>query len=185
MQAQVNYHDIWLRWVAISTLSKSETKDLLRHLHREIKAGCELIGKTATEQILSPESENGVWKDSLPNIFSTTVSAVYGGYFLYLLVYAINPETDHLPERSITEQVGATWVAALDTDRLEKRIQSIDPIVKLMLSAIAEVRLEQLIALIPEIIHRPYKDMTLIQQHISWCVQQGYVLGELEHDLSG
>lgn len=185
MQAQVNYHDVWIRWVAISTLSKGESKNLLRHLHREIKAGCELIGKTATEQIVSDESESGLWNTKISTVFSTVVSAVYGGYFLYLLVHAINPETDQLPKRISTEQVGAKWVAALDSNNLEKRILAIDPVIKLMLSAIADVRLEQLVGLIPESIHRSYKDMLTVEQHISWCVGQGYVLGELEQNLAG
>ncbi|MEK7532859.1 MAG: hypothetical protein AAB542_00310 [Patescibacteria group bacterium] len=177
-----NYQELWLRWGGLAILDNEQSNDLLNHLHAEVKAGCELIGKTATEQVTSGSSS--IFEKILPHIYSTTVSSVYGGYFLFLLVHKINPETDNLKDRNSTTQLGELWVQAFDKKELDKKIKSIDPVIQLMLDKIAEMRLEQLIALTPEIIKWKYQSVVTIQQHISWCVYQGYLLGEFEQNLA-
>lgn len=73
---------------------------------------------------------------------------------------------------------------SLDKRELDEKIKRIDPMFQLMLDKIAEIRIEQLIALSPELIKWPYQSIVAIQQHISWCVYQGYLLGEFEQNLS-
>lgn len=89
-----------------------------------------------------------------------------------------------MKDRNSTTQLGELWVQAFDKKELDKKIKSIDPVIQLMLDKIAEMRLEQLIALTPEIIKWKYQSVVTIQQHISWCVYQGYLLGEFEQNLA-
>lgn len=178
----VNYRDIWERYSGVSLLSDEDAKEYLSRLHEELKAGLEMMGSIAGAEVevllkdVSLEKKEEFLK-AAATVFTFTALA---GYTLYLVQHGINPLGVDLKDRQETKDLGARWMEGYKKDQHQPLIASIDPVVKLMLDAIVDIRTNQLLALRPDMIELAYKTAARIVQYIGWSVHEGYILGLLE-----
>ncbi len=172
--------------MAFASLPKEEMATLVNSMHKEVRAGCELIGTAASEEMEkilegSRFSEKRAYLDSARLV---TVGGAYSGYFISLLVQNINPTTSNLKARKTTEQLGSTWVEGYEKDEYKHIIEKLDSLTISILRHAADIKIDQLLALCPSVVNLPYRVTERLNEYVKWCTYQGYVLGHIEHSLS-
>jgi len=178
----MDYLQLWDRYVSLSTFPEHDRKRLVDRLHQEIVHGTETVAVLAVSEMRNELGKASFEKrDEYLEIAAPilTLSAL-DGYLLFLQVQGVNPETTDLKNRSTTSGIIDRWSAAYQKDKNALLTEAIDPIIGLLLQKIQEVRINQLLALYPEIIKLPYEITERLHQYVGWTVQQGYVLGMLE-----
>lgn len=179
--------DIWDRWLAFASLPKDDVATLVNSLHQEVRAGCDVIGKVACEEMEKILKKGTSFAEKDPYLRYTsliTVGAGYSGYFISLLVQNINPTTSNLKTRLATEQLGSAWAEGYEKNEHKNIIEKLDPMVHYILRQASDIKIDQQLALCPSVVNLPYRITERLNEYIKWCVYQGYVLGDLEQSLS-
>ncbi|MBI4066207.1 hypothetical protein HY411_00675 [Candidatus Gottesmanbacteria bacterium] len=181
----VNYSDIWERYSAVSLLSEEDAKEYLVRLHEELKAGLELMGSVAGSEVVEILKDVSVEKkDALLQTIATILTyTALAGYTLYLVEHGVNPLGVDLKDRETTKGLGSRWMEGYKKDQHQTVEKAIDPIIKLMLDNIRDIRTNQLLALRPDIIDLPYKTSERVFQYLGWAAHEGYILAVLESQL--
>ena len=181
----LNYRDIWERYSGVSLLSEEDAKEYLSRLHEELKAGLEMMGGVAGAEVAEVLKDVSVEKkDALLQAIATILTfTALAGYTLYLVEHGVNPLGVDLKDRESTKGLGNRWMEGYKRDQHQPLLQVIDPLVKLMLGNIRDIRMNQLLAIRPDIIELPYKTTERIAQYIGWAAHEGYVLGVMESQL--
>lgn len=177
-----DYLSLWDRWLAFSTLPEEDGKTLLQNLHEEVRAGTEMLGVfggTQIDEILTDVSFDQK-KEYLEAAAPILSFAALHGYCLFLMSRGVNPVTANLKNRPGTAQLGVVWMEGYKKDQHAAILQSIDPILFLILGAVADVRINQLLAVEPRVVDLRYKVTERIHQTVRWAACQGFVLGVLE-----
>lgn len=174
------------RVLGIVQMSPSDRKTILAELHPEVKSGLIAIGGMALEGIYKQFSEN---RTPLPEQFErkcepTVVSAAGDGYLTFLAEQQVDPLATPLREVKATEGLGETFLVSQERDRLSSYLQQIDPETGLILTAVYELRSNQIIAEFPRLIELPYRVIESMNQHLRWVVYTGFVVGIIEKELT-
>ncbi len=181
----MNYAQIFDRWISLSTLSEADRASLMDHLHGEIKSGTQTLAMLASNEMglivneVQYDSRDAYLKAVLPVMSLASLD----GYLLFLIEKGINPDTANLVGNKKTDGVGKLWSTGYEKDQHKAYMDAIDPIIRLMLNKIYELRVNQALSFHPEIVELPYKVTEKLHQYIGWCVHQGYILGCLEHGI--
>lgn len=178
----IDYLSIWERWLGLSALPKDDGIVLIERLHEETRAGIEMISKLAVDQmaqILEPVqfAKKDIY---LQQAGSVVPIAVIHAYCLFLISRDINPLMVNLPERGETEKLGGRWIEGYRLDGNATMIEKIDPMLAFMVGKIAEIRINQLLGFVPEVVYLPYKITEKLHQYVTWATFQGFILGMLE-----
>lgn len=181
-----DYLSLWNRCVALSVLPDEDRKTLVGNLHPEARAGIEMLGSAAAAEMWEIIKDNGFSKkdEYLQAAGPVIIWSALGGYCLYLMTQNVNPLTTDLKGAEDTKNLGNRWTGQFQKDQNKSYIDKIDPIVAMILGKISELRVNQLLSLVPEIIDLPYKTTERLNQYIGWSVNQGFVLGVMESELS-
>lgn len=181
-----NHNDLWNRWLALASLPKEDVATLINSLHQEVRAGCELIGKAAHEEMKKIVRDTSFTeKDAYLNYASTiNVGAAYSGYLIFLIVNTIDPTSTSLKARSSTERLGSVWVEGYEKDEHKTIIETMNPWTLHILRQATDIKIDQQLALCPSVVNQPYRITERLNEYIKWSVYQGYVLGYLEKSLS-
>lgn len=186
-QSTADYISLYERWVALQVMPDEDRKTLLEHLHEEVKAGLEVLGNIAVSEMQKILQDVPFEKkdDYLKTAGTILTFSALGGYTLYLLTQNINPLEEDLKDRKQTSGLGAKWIEQFQKDQNASYRDKIDPIISLFLGKIQELRINQLLALYPEVVDLPYKIIEKLHQYIGWAAFQGFVLGEMENTQKG
>lgn len=182
-----DYLSLWDRWIAFSVLSQEDGKTLLQNLHEEVRAGIEMLGSISLSEMaeIFKGVEFAQKDDYLKAAGPVLIFSCLNGYSLYLISEDVNPLTAQLKDRRSTEKLGELWTNQYRKDQNQPYLDAIDPFVSLILGRIQEIRVNQLLAFIPEVVSLPYKITERLHQSIGWSVYQGFVLGVMEKKLRG
>ncbi len=177
-----DYLEIWNRFNVLMVLPDEDRKTLVENLHEETRAGIEMLASLAASEMaeLLKNTEFSKKYEYLKAAGPILSFACLNGYCLYLLFQKVNPLTTNLSNRATTEKLGETWMTNYRKDQNKSYIDKIDPILSLMLGQIQEIRVNQLLALVPDVIELPYKITERLHQSIGWSVFQGFVIGVME-----
>ena len=181
-----DYLSLWNRCIALSVLPDEDRKTLVGNLHPETRAGIEMLGSLAAAEMGEILKDSGFSKkdDYLKAAGPVLTWSALNGYCLYLMTQNVNPLTVDLKSREDTKNLGNQWTEQFQKDQHRSSIEKIDPIVAMLLGKISELRVNQLLALVPQVIDFPYKTTERLNQYIGWAVYQGFVLGVMESELS-
>src|SRR3989344_6443704 len=179
-----DYLSLWNRMLALSVLPDEDRKALVGNLHPETRAGIEMLGSVAAAQMREILKDGAFDKkdDYLKAAGPVLIWSALNGYCLYLMTQNVNPLTTDLKGREDTKNLGNRWIGQFQRDQNRSYIEKIDPIVSMLLGKISELRVNQLLALVPQVIDLPYKTTERLNQHIGWAVYQGFVLGVMESE---
>lgn len=177
-----DYLSLWNQWLAFSVLPQEDGKTLLRNIHEEVRSGIEMLGVfggSQMDEILADVSFDQK-KEYLEAAAPILSFAALHGYCLFLMSCGINPLTANLKNRPATANLGVVWMEGYKKDQHAAILQSIDPILFLILGAVADARINQLLAVEPRVVDLTYKVTERIHQTVRWVACQGFVLGVLE-----
>lgn len=172
--------------MALLRLSGEDRKTLITHLHPELKSGIITVGGIALENIGKVFLDDKIPR---PETFDKTaeaivMSSVTDGYLAFLVDRGIDPTTAKLGDVVTTSGLGQAFMASFQKDKHQSRIAGIDPVFGLMLTAVYEVRSNQLLSEFPGSVEYPYRVTEKMNQYLRWSIVMGYVLGILEEELS-
>lgn len=182
----MDYKQLFDRWVALTVLSEDERKRLVGTLHEEVRNGVEVLAVLAADEVkkILDNAQYAQREEYLKTLAPVLALAALDGYLLSLMERGINPETAVLSTKETTRGLGERWSRAYERDQNTSYLDNIDPIIALLLGRISDLRVNQLLALHSGIVELPYKVTEKIHQYVGWSVHQGYVLGVMEQDLA-
>lgn len=182
----MNYTQLFDRWVTLTTLSENDRADLLQNLHEEVVSGTQTLGALSCSE-MGRVLDEAKYEDRnvyLEAVAPVVAMAALDGYLLSKIVQGINPLTEQLSTRASTTTLGNRWSSQFQKDQSKSYIDKIDPIVGMILHKITDLRINQAVSFHTKIIDLPYTIVEHVHQYIGWCVHQGYVLGEVEQELT-
>ncbi len=184
-QSTLDYQKLWDRWTGLMMLPETDYKHLLTLLHEEMKAGIEFLGTivgSEGEAILKDISFSKKKEYLKALVPLANVSALFG-YLLFLMTKGVNPDEANLSRREETKGLGAAYMEQFQKDQNASYIRNISPLHSLFLEKVYELRVNQLVAAVPESVDLPYKVIEGIHQYLRWSAHQGFVLGMMEEQL--
>lgn len=181
------YLNIWERWEGLMQLTREDQKEVFDHLHKEVQAGISILAGVALEEMKLVLKDVGYSKKDafLDSAETILVFSLFSGYSFFLLTQKINPLKNDLSGRKSVENLGHRWMEQFEKDQNQKYLAKIDPIYGLMLTRMYELRVNQLLAMHPEIVDYAYQIVEGLNQYVGWAVRQGYILGMIEQELAG
>ncbi|MCL4200205.1 hypothetical protein KJZ67_02590 [Patescibacteria group bacterium] len=182
----MDYKQLWDRWVSLTLLTEEDRAEMIERLHEEVTSGITALatlGVAQMEKVLA-EQAYGKKDEYLKAVAPVVALSALDGYFLSLMERGIHPQKADLAKQESTKAVGETWSRGHQKDQNKSYVEKIDPVVILMLERIYDLRVNQTLSFHPEIVELPYKVTEKLHQYIGWAVYQGYVIGEMENELS-
>lgn len=184
--SDMDYTQLFDRWVALTVLSEGDRKALVERMHEEVTSGVQALGALAAGEVSKflEEAKYDKREDYLKSIVPILALAAFDGYLLFLMERGINPQTEDLRTRDTTKGLGDRWSRGYEKDQNGPYLKKTDPIIGLLLNKIYELRVNQVLSFHPEIVELPYRVTEKLHQYIGWCVHQGYILGLMEQELA-
>lgn len=182
-----DYKQLWDRWVALTTLSEDDRKNLLSRLHGEVISGVQALATLATDEMgkILDDAKYPQRDAYLEAIAPVAALGALDGYLFALMERGVNPQTASLATNERTNELGNRWSKAYEKDQNASYFDAGDPIVMLLLEKIQDLRINQALSFHDEIVELPYKVTEHLHQYLGWCVHQGYVFGVMEQELVG
>ncbi|HLD25252.1 MAG TPA: hypothetical protein VJB96_05035 [Patescibacteria group bacterium] len=182
----MDYQQLFDRWVALTVLPEKDREVLVGKLHEEVRNGVEVLGALAAAEVNTILGEVSYdQRDAYIAVCAPVLAlAALDGYLLSLMEQGINPETAGLAQRKTIKGLADHWSRGFAKDQNVSYVNKTDPIIGLLLNKLYELRVNQILALHPAIVELPYKVTEKLHQYIGWAVNQGYIFGMMEREIS-
>ncbi len=183
--SDMNYTQLFERWVALTTLSEDDRKQLIDRLHESVVTSVQALAGLASSEMahILDEAKFEKRDEYLKTAAPIMALGALDGYLLSLMVSGINPETADLSKNDAVKGIADIWGKSYEKDQNMSYLNKVDPIIGLFLGKITELRINQALAMYPTIVDLPYKTTEKLHQYIGWSVHQGFVLGAIEEEL--
>ncbi|MBD3362377.1 hypothetical protein GF362_01520 [Candidatus Dojkabacteria bacterium] len=178
-----NFNEVFTKWLAFFESADETKKDVFESIHPEVKKGFDVVTRVSKEEIQALLNNEEFLKKIEQNLIRLLAFSVFGGYMLFCIRKGIDPVKESLKDNENVAKVGNSWMEAYKQDNFKSLIQSIEPLVVLMVEKGKQARMNQLIMSFPEIMNLSFKDGLQIDKFMRWAGLQGYILGMLEQEL--
>lgn len=178
----MDYLTLWDRWIALSALPEKDRSTLMDKLSKNVTKATQTLAILSAAEIKQQFEKIAYkeWNTYLEIVTPLLMLGALDGYLLSLMAKGENPMTNNTKSEKSSDNLSDSWAALYQKDQCKSYVEQIDPIVSLLLQKIQELRVNQILALYPEIIKLPYEVTERLNQYVGWSVQQGYVLGLIE-----
>lgn len=181
----MDYLELWNRWVELTTLSEKDRATMMDNLSENVTKASQALAMLSAAEMKQQLEKHGYkeWNTYLETATPILMLGTLDGYLLSLMVQGNNPL--NINEKSIktSDNLSDRWQEVYQKDQGRSYTEQIDPIISLFLQKIQELRVNQILALHPDIIKLPYETTERLTQYIGWSIRQGYVLGLLQEKI--
>jgi hypothetical protein len=182
--AMKDYFDVLNKWSTFSAGGKELRKEVLDSLHTEVKKSFDVITRISIQEI-GGQVENKEYFEKVTQLLEGLLAfSIFGGYILFMIEKGMDPVGSDLASRESTQDLGRVWVEEQKKDGMKDMLSAVDPIVSMFLVKAKQTRMNQLFASFPETMEVSYKDVALIDKFLGWAGHQGYIVGQIEDNLS-
>lgn len=178
-----DYNEIFTKWIAFFEAPDETKKQVFEAIHLEVKKGFDIItriSKEETQAVVTNKEFIGKAHENLVRLFAFSV---LGGYMLFCIRNGIDLVQNSQKEKPEIAKIGDSWMESYRKDNFKSLIQSIEPLIVMMIEKGKQARMNQLIMSFPDMMELSFKDALQIEKFMRWAGLQGYILGILEQRL--
>jgi len=177
-----DYLSILIKWTALNESNILAQKELLNDLNIEITKGFDVITRITNEEVDSQTGER--FKNHANNMENVIAQLIFAGYKLFLIQGNIDPKEKNLIAETSTNVLGNVWMENFEKDQSKSLFEKIDPILSLMMEREVRNKLTAILQSDNTSDSTTYKVSFIIENLLVWAINQGYILGIIEHDLT-